>query len=206
MISGAIQEPPSTDGIDWSDGFQVQQYQLSQNEWIRKMVEAIARKANEPRYIVMPDGKPLSDLGDGQPWSGVVWLLDTTLSEAYRQCARHGFRVMDGSGGTQDMRDKFVKGAASGNGAGETGGSASFCSQEITIQDHTAHSHTNSVSAPSSSSCPYVACVSGEQAASTSHTHTVTINDNTDGLTHTITQADISIIPPYYEMIFARKA
>jgi hypothetical protein len=204
MIDGVTQEAPSTDGINWSDGYAVMQYQLSQNEWIKAMVEAIARKANEPRYITMPDGTPLSDMAKGKPWPGVVYMLDTTLSEAYRQCAKNGFRVMDGSGGTQDMRDRFVVGAADGAGAGETGGRSTFCTCEIGIADHPVHSHTAS-SAISLVSDTFLPCA-GVAASLASHTHTITVNNNAAAQSHTITQADIDIRPPYYAMIFARKA
>ena len=204
MIEGVTQQAPSTDGIDWQNGDQVMQYQLSQNEWIRSMVDKIASRANEPKYITMPDGRSLADIAKGQPWSGVVWLLDTTLSEAYRQCAKNGFSVMDGSGGGGDMRDRFVKGAAANAGSGATGGRASFCAAEIAIANHAAHSHGTTVGGPSSSTCCLITCASGPSAASSTHVHSVTITDNSAQV-HSIAVADIDTEPPYYSVLFARK-
>jgi len=204
VIEGVTQQAPSTDGIDWQNGDQVMQYQLSQNEWIRSMVDKIASRANEPKYITMPDGRSLADIAKGQPWSGVVWLLDTTLSEAYRQCAKNGFRVMDGSNGTQDMRDQFVRGASANSGSGETGGAAYFCTSAFGISDHPAHNHNACTGGPSACSCRFLVCPGGSDAASNSHTHSVTVSNNT-AQSHTIPDVDIDIIPPYYTMIFARK-
>jgi hypothetical protein len=204
MIDGVTQEAPSTDGVNWSDGHAVMQYQLSQNEWIRAMVEAIARKANEPRYITMPDGTSLADMAKDRPWTGVVYLLDTTLSEAYRQCAKRGFRVMDGSGGTQDMRGLFVRGAATGAGAGATGG----CTEadiNLTIDNHAVHTHTATSGGPSASTCPLVTCVTGPQAGTNAHTHTITVANNAAEQVHSFNYDPAAIIPPYYAMLFARK-
>jgi hypothetical protein len=200
MIDGALQPAPSTDGIDFEDGFQSMQYQLSQNEWIRSSLERLAQRANEPKYIMMPDGRPLSDLGKDAPWSGVVWMLDTTLSEAHRECRKHNFRVQDGSRGTNDMREKFVRGAPAGSNAGDTGGAAAG---SIIIDNHAVHNHTAS-SAASGSCCNFQLCGGGTAASLANHTHAITVVNNAAAQSHSGT-FEVATLPPYYEVIFARR-
>lgn len=211
MIQVSFNQAPSTDGIDFSDDFQSRKYEDSQNEWIRSIAEQLARKANEPRYIRMPDGRTLDELDKDQPWPGVVWMVDTTLSEAYRQAGKHNFQVMDGSGGAADMRDQFVRGAAANQGAGVTGGAVEQVTA-IAIANHDAHHHWFTKTATTgvgSTCCKFMPCGAGPSASLDTHTHSVTVQgdtcDNTVGLDHSITQDTIATLPPFYTMIFVRR-
>lgn len=90
-----------------------------------------------------------------------------------------GWSICDGTNGTPDLRDKFIRGAS-----GEVGAEGG-CEN---------HSHAVSYFMSGVSGCPVSAGTGCDQAASAYHTHTLYMGSSTE-----------SNIPPYYELIFIRK-
>jgi hypothetical protein len=91
-----------------------------------------------------------------------------------------GWSICDGTNGTPDLRNRFVRGA---NASGGSGGQAS----------HT-HCHTGSTSSPSTGSI-MVDMGCSVYVSPSCHNHSVgSIADTSTG--H---------LPPYYELIFIRK-
>jgi len=106
-----------------------------------------------------------------------------------------GWLLCNGSNGTPDLRDKFVKGAPSSTEAGGTGGS--------TILTHAGTAVANHATATTGQ-----ASAGATQRGSTTSTLTLgTHTHQTPVLTHTVTQPNnhTDVEPPYYEVLFIMK-
>jgi len=136
-----------------------------------------------------------------------------------------GWALCDGTNGTPDLRDKFVRGAAAGEDPGKTGG--------VTAHQHTVAAHTHVVDAPltasstggshthtlpSASAGKYVSdCQTGDDCSWVStyshthdmlsagaHLHNVDIAAFTSASATSTTNA-VSNIPPYYTVAYIMK-
>lgn len=90
-----------------------------------------------------------------------------------------GWQLCDGTNGTPDLHDKFLRGAAAGNEAGTTGGESTHV---LTITEMPSHTHSFSNTAHTHTA-PYS---NRTNTADTTHprdSSTVTTNSNTSGLT-----------------------
>ena len=90
---------------------------------IEDLVQQINRALRRSRTIYIPGkGKvPLDKFGtEFLPWPGVMWAFEGTLAEAEK---RKGWAICDGTNGTPDLRDSFVRGASANCDSGATGGS-----------------------------------------------------------------------------------
>lgn len=106
-----------------------------------------------------------------------------------------GWRICDGTGGTPDLRDRFVIGAGSTYAVGATGGATTI---------NIAHSHTAdgtlATGAPSATTTvDNDLAVSTVAVASDTHTHDVT------GSTNTQLSATQSVLNPYHALLYLMK-
>jgi len=150
----------------------------------------LVRKTGTTEWAVVREWTVISPGGDGVPvgcivmWSGLVADIPA------------GWHLCDGTGGTPDLRGKFIKGAAAGVEAGDTGGGSytptgtntlgavASAATGITVADHASHTHrvTSSVSvADHSVTQPTIAWPAGVPTISgiavsdhAAHTHSVT--------------------------------
>lgn len=154
---------------------------------IEDLVQQINRAIRRSSIVYIPGkGKvPLDKFGtEFLPWPGVIWAFEGTFSEAQ---GRRGWAICDGTNGTPDLRDQFVRGASANCDSGATGGSDT-------------HSHALDTGAgmggPDDTIIgPGCECVSGHEAASNSHVHSVDAFSITSG----------STLPAYYSVLWMMK-
>jgi hypothetical protein len=145
-----------------------------------------------------PDqGVNLQQLKDEIAAAGVSLIPYGTIVLWYGSAAAvpGGWRICDGTGGTPDLRDRFVVGTGPTYAQGTTGGAATI---------NLAHSHTadGTLATATPSATETVdndLAVSTVAVASGTHTHDVT------GSTDTQLSATQSILPPYVSLLFIMK-
>lgn len=108
-----------------------------------------------------------------------------------------GWALCDGTNGTPDMRDKFVKGAAAGQNPGGTGGNLTH-----THADH-AYTPAGTVGGIAATATSAVKVgTSASNAAAQSHTHPApAFNGTPAALAHDAPNHE----PPYYKLAFIMK-
>lgn len=127
--------------------------------------------------------------------SGVIVLSDSNLN---------GFNVCDGTSGTPNLVDKYLKGSGSGADAGTTGGS--------TTNTHAlSHTHTTSHTHTASTSGGVVETGTGRVESGTSdrlyggHTHSVSPNTATPSSIDDISLVTVETVEPAYRKLLAVK-
>ncbi len=127
--------------------------------------------------------------------SGVIVLSDSNLN---------GFNVCDGTSGTPNLVDKYLKGAGAGADAGTTGGS--------TTNTHAlSHTHTTSHTHTASTSGGVVETGTGRVESGTSdrlyggHTHSVSPNTATPSSIDDISLVTVETVEPAYRKLLAVK-
>lgn len=156
---------------------------------------------------------PTGSLGPSKPTVGFIAVWSGTLASIPA-----GWRLCDGSNGTPDLRDKFVKGAAAGDGAGGTGGAATHTHNDHAAQGHTGaavanHSAlTHSGAATATHPSYIITSVSFYPTVSlNTGSHSVTQANQHAADTHTVTQASdhaakshvaANNLPAYYAVAF----
>lgn len=113
--------------------------------------------------------------------------------------ARTGFNECDGTNGTADYRNKFLRGATASGDAGGTGGSTSNAHQ--IVHTHTVATHTHTVGASGNASGASRQSQSGGELIASSHTHTPTINAGTDVLNASPTITMDETVEPAYKKL-----
>lgn len=113
-----------------------------------------------------------------------------------------GWEICDGDVGTPDLRNKYIKGAATGADAGATGGALTH--GHTISHGHTANSHTHSGDAGAPDSGTRGGS-GGLGAATSGHVHTITLNATTANVSdYTNTTAGNSdTVEPAYKKIAA---
>jgi hypothetical protein len=206
-------DPPSVTGIDWKNPAQVRDYNLSQNEAVRKAFEKVGKEANEARLIKTPSGGSLGQKNSSvkQLWIGAVVMHDGTLAEARRLGYPLGFEICDGHDDLPDVRDRFIKGAGADEDSGETGGATSG-TVTIPVAAHTAHSHLVCCMGGCACACDAVVtvatCGAGVSVSLATHGHNVYVSGSTADCAeddHSACVATVTYTPPYYEMIFLKR-
>lgn len=128
------------------------------------------------------------------PDGAVVFYADATPPS--------GFDVCDGNNGTQDCRNKFIRGAATGADAGGTGGS----SQNVHPLNHThaesPHSHSGSTGGQITDSGGKRG-QSGNNRLSRGHTHNVSLNSNSAGNISAVNLTTSETVEPEYKKLLA---
>ena len=118
-----------------------------------------------------------------------------------------GYVLCDGTNGTPDMRDYFVKGANDSSELGNTGGS-SVHNHTASPHNHTQDSHTHTVSGDASTGGAVVyGFGSGITVPSTEHSHSGASSNSTTATNQstTITISNCSSqanYPPYYKVAY----
>lgn len=130
--------------------------------------------SNNPPYtdvifVKAQNGALLAD-GIGVLWSGYGG--DVTIPDNYQ--------LLDGTNSTLDLRDKYIRGAATSQDAGGTGGS--YTNVHDISHSHTSNAHSH-VSAQSNQSANQNAGGSVEAVVKHFHTHAVTLADSTETIT-----------------------
>ena len=149
-----------------------------------QMLESRASEATGRKWV----NSGLVPVGGILIWSGSVASIPT------------GWALCDGTGGTPDLRGRFVVGSGSSYASGATGGAASanmlhiHSTPNATTDTGGAHTHaagttstdgahSHSLGSPTGTSNEYYNSVNGGAAtgADITHTHTVSGNTNSDG-------------------------
>lgn len=204
-------QPPDPYGLDWADPGQVANYQESQNEAIRQAFEEVRSKGNNPKYIKVVGLSPKELVAAVAPWPGELKFFDGTLAQATSWGKKYGWAVCDGTQGTPDLRDTFIRGASATEDAGGTGGADThthvFTGTGHThpldnavieaVADHThaldgtsgagsAHTHTSAgtIGAPDSSG-NFCVCGATPNAGTNIHTHVFTGGTSSSESSHT---------------------
>ena len=160
----------------------------------------------------------ISNLGVGVPrgaiimWSGLIASIPT------------GWVLCNGTNGTPDLRDRFIVGAGSTYGVGETGGSkdAVVVSHTHTQNAHTHTASTNSTGAHTHTTSNIVSSVGGSNgwvvyggtysldrtitsSSTGAHDHTVSVDSATPTINSTGSSGTNANLPPYYALAFIMK-
>lgn len=138
-------KPAPTDGVDFSDAWMSRQYQESNNQAIKAAISALARRMNEPREILMPDGQTLANWKSMQYRRGQLFLFHGTWDSATKFANDIGGRIADGRNGTPPIHPspsdsttiaRYLKATVWGASSGTTGGDETH-GHSLTICDHT---------------------------------------------------------------------
>jgi len=130
---------------------------------------------------------------------GVIVAFNGTLA-----AIPSGWQLCDGTNGTPDLRDKFIKGAAAGDGAGGTGGAATHTHASHGALSHTGGAVTNHNGFTGTLSSTPIPAGTGSALAATTHSH-----DMDHG--HAFTQPSAHAAqshdtpnsePPYYKLVW----
>ena len=148
----------------------------------------------------------------GTPITNAVIMWDETIVNI-TTC----WLICDGTNGTPDLREKFVRGAGDGDEVGATGGSETHIHSVSGSSASTAINHLHLIestnTAISASTSQQVQAGTGAFVACTGHIHCINQVGGTTGLTnpvhcHTVSfnSAACSTLPSYYEIIFIKRA
>jgi len=189
--------------------------------------KVISNTKDDPKFDVNStewnDTHVVSNVGDLFP-SGLIVMWHGLIS-----AIPSGWVLCDGNNGTPDLRDKFVKGAPAGTGAGGTGGTSTLTHSgtDVSVSNHTvtqpsahsSHTHTKGTLAVASHSTSSNRQGTSTGTIVTTATHTVSgdTGNESSSLTHsgtavsahsvTVTQPSnhTNVLPPYYEVLFIMK-
>ena len=131
--------------------------------------------------------------------SGVILMWAGTLASIPA-----GWNLCDGTNGTPDLRDKFIKGAAAGAGGGGTGGNLTHAHA-----DHASHTHgpgtlggTTGNNSAGDGNTTGVGVVADDP-----HTHPFTVTTGvTAGPSAALSHDSVNHEPPYFKLVFIQKA
>lgn len=124
---------PSFDGIDLSNPIALQQHFMSMYQALNTWARGFSERANDPRYIVLPNGKTLADGTNQGLERGMLVLYHGTWSAATRLAARRALRFCDGRNGTPQIHpspndattlQRYMLASAYGAASGTLGGAA----------------------------------------------------------------------------------
>lgn len=163
----------------------------------------------------------LTEIGAAMGWaalpSGIIVMWAGTLATI-----PSGWRLCDGSSGTPDLRDKFVKGAANLANPGSTGGASTHThsvTTNVAVADHASHTHTLATIAGTvsgSTTTNNIVQTGGglSTASGTGNNANLRSSTTTGGpsatLTHAVTNNAVTTgstnnEPPYYTVAYIQK-
>lgn len=119
-------------------------------------------------------------------WSGTLATIPT------------GWTLCDGTNGTPDLRDRFIRGASDGQAPGETGGATMH---SHTVSNHT-HSFSDSTSSNASGSSVTPSSLGSVVASPKTHDHSVSGTTGNPGSPSTASAAHQ---PPFFKLAFLMK-
>jgi hypothetical protein len=132
------------------------------------------------------------------PVNGIL-MWDDAIADA-----PSGFSICDGSGGTLDLRDKFVYGASADDEIGDTGGATTHTHTNADSGAAGAHTHSINLTSGAAESDQNVSGFSGgTTVAQGGHTHGVSATSDTDANhTHTLSNTVAGSSLPAYLMLY----
>lgn len=135
---------------------------------------------------------------------GAIIMLDGVIANRPT-----GFELCNGTGGTPDLRSKFIYGAASDGDLGATGGGSTHTHTNPATGAGGSHSHTIGLTSGNSADgdIHWASTYEGVQVAAGAHTHSINTNTDTDANhTHSVndTQAG-SNLPAYMKLYFVMR-
>jgi hypothetical protein len=136
------------------------------------------------------------------PVGGIV-MWDDAIADA-----PSGFALCNGSGGTIDLRDKFVYGASADGDIGDTGGAETHVHGNASSGNAGTHSHTASLTSGAADSDKNVSGYSGgTTVADGGHTHSLSATTNADAdHSHTLSDTGAgSSLPSYVKLYFIQR-
>lgn len=148
-----------------------------------------ASVANDPPYYEVIFIK--SD-GTAQVPDDVIALYDKTNIPS-------GWGLCDGTSGSPDLTDRYLRGASAGGNAGGTGGSTTNIHALTHTHTVSTHTHTNGASAAGSGTS--LATQSGSELAAKTHTHTPSLDAATDTVSTASVTCTETVEPSYKKLI-----
>lgn len=148
------------------------------------------------------------------PYARLYWIRATSESEVPVNGilmwddaiadAPSGFSLCNGSGGTPDLRSKFIYGASIDGDVGDTGGATTHTHANADAGGAGAHSHTMNLTSGAADSDQDVSGYSGgTTVAAGGHTHGLSATANTDAdHTHTLSNTGAGSSLPSYLMLY----
>jgi hypothetical protein len=135
------------------------------------------------------------------PVGGIV-MWDNPIASAPDGCV-----LCNGSGGTPDLRDKFVYGAAADGDLGATGGSATHVHANANTGDAGAHTHSLAITSGGASGSASTGTQAGTSVASDGHSHGLNgTSDSQADHSHTIGNTGAaSSLPVYLKVYFVMR-
>lgn len=122
-----------------------------------------------------------------------------------------GWHVCDGTNGTLDLRNKFVKGASVDGDVGDTGGVSSHSHTNPNTDERAAHDHGGSItlSIGSAAGSRQAGLGSGASAADPNHSHGGSKSaplSSEDAHDHSIDDTDAtSVVPPNVRRVYIER-
>lgn len=198
---------------------------MTQTTHFNRMI--VDTEANLPTLTSAEEGLRAycKDTNANYSWTGAAWMKDSTggasipagliaMWSGLLANIPSGWILCDGTGGTPDLRSKFVKGAAAGIDPGVIGGNLTHTHAQHPALTHsggscTVGAHTNVV-VPATATAAVKIGTSTAAAAAETHTHTIA------SITHAVTHGDPSQHaaqshdtpnhePPYYSVAYIMK-
>lgn len=128
--------------------------------------------------------------------SGIVALADESID---------GMDVCDGSGGTPNLVDKYLKGASAAADSGTTGGSTTNVHALSHIHT-TTHTHASATSGVASTNQNANSTVAGGSVVQSTHTHAVALAASTPSTTDNVSLTTTETVEPAYTKLLAVQA
>ena len=146
--------------------------------------------SNNPPYVevIYIKSQGTHDIPD----DGVIIRNDSTT--------RTGFNVCDGTNGTTDLRNKYLKGAGTGANAGGTGGSTTNIHPLTHTHSVATHTHSSVTIPAVSSPTRYASGAAGNEVANYTHDHSATPDAATDVLDSVSVTCAETVEPGYYKL------
>ncbi len=167
--------------------------ELTRNDWESEVIHTVANGTSFPESPSEMDLFYRTDLHvlyiyDGTEWTQVGGVPSGTIAMWHGLIANipYGWTLCDGTNGTPDLREKFVRGAPDETEAGGTGGEAEHT---LTTDEMPSHTHTFSGKGSSAGS---------SYGSGTYVWDTKATNATGGGAAH-------NNLPPYYNILYIMK-
>lgn len=151
-----------------------------------------ASVSNNPPYHEVIYITPSGATGD---------LLDGIITLWNQASVPSGFTFCDGSGGTPDLRNKYLRGAAASQNAGATGGSTQ--NVHNLTHTHTESGHTHSGTSSGITDTGGKRGTGGSGRLSRGHTHPVSLQSATAGSISSVQLTTAETVEPAYHKLMA---